>query len=404
MVDNRRLFMDVLSNLVAFILFFNMFAFVYVWGFGSVPWVYLIMAVPFFSMLVLRKLVKDVGIFAVVHIVYVVLPFFIFDGLFLVVIATCFAAVAVGHSMASFIKGEWTINGNTALIVMAVLVVSLFAAEMREYAVAGIEGLINASAVMTLGAVVLFVAMDNLNVSLRWFLNRERPEGAAEQGVVEANDGMAVVFMAVVTTLAALSVFFPSGRVVMGILRGIWFVISSVVGLLLRLANLIWGEYYEEGLPPVFEEAPVGVYVGELEPDPAIEEIYFFWNIFAVVAAVVSVFLLIVFVVSIVRALREKKFSAGRETKEELATGDTVSKLKFSLGDLAVFLPRFSMKAKHTVRKAYIKKVNRHIKEGVVVERWHTPEVIADGIRPHEDIDELTQAYEAVRYGKGLKS
>jgi len=52
------------------------------------------------------------------------------------------------------------------------------------------------------------------------------------------------------------------------------------------------------------------------------------------------------------------------------------------------------------VRRAYYKKVKRHIRKGAVVRPSFTTKEIGLSIQPREDISELTLAYEQTRYGK----
>ena len=149
----RRLFMDILSNLVVFILMFNIFAFVYAAAYGGPPHMFLFFAIPFFALFVLRKKVKDIGIFLVAHIICLVLPFFIFDGLFIIVLATIFAAFTAAHSISCMLsKRERALTGGLAAAAVAIFTVSLLLLNLREEPVPGIDGLVTASAVITLGA------------------------------------------------------------------------------------------------------------------------------------------------------------------------------------------------------------------------------------------------------------
>jgi hypothetical protein len=52
------------------------------------------------------------------------------------------------------------------------------------------------------------------------------------------------------------------------------------------------------------------------------------------------------------------------------------------------------------IRRAYYKKVRRHIRQGAAVAQQDTAREIASKIRPRENIDDLTSLYERARYSK----
>jgi len=77
-----------------------------------------------------------------------------------------------------------------------------------------------------------------------------------------------------------------------------------------------------------------------------------------------------------------------------------MTRLKGMFDGFASFLPKLRTLPRDPTRRAYYKKVHRHIKKGVPILESDTPDMIADKIRPAEDIDALTAEYEQVRYGR----
>ena len=88
-----------------------------------------------------------------------------------------------------------------------------------------------------------------------------------------------------------------------------------------------------------------------------------------------------------------------RTTQLEEETEDVIQ-YKFKLRDLKMFLPKPKERVKDPVRRQYIKTVKKHMKQGIFVGQGDTPKMIEAKIKPKEDVRELTQSYEVVRYGK----
>jgi hypothetical protein len=400
MGKRRLLLMDSMSNLVAFLVLFNIFAFVFAMDNGRLDWIYLLMAAPFALMLFLRKKIKKMRYFLASHLVVPVLPFAAWPDMRIFVMLMVFAVIATFYSIHRRSKGEWNMQGTSAVLVIAFLAAMsvLYATYLPD--IAGIGILLNISSLISLAAVVLYMHLDNMQFSMDLI-------GIAHHGNVSHSSSVSnvliAVFLIIIVIFGALSVLFPSEAAILVIGR----LLVDIVLLPLRfLVFVLQGIGGEELL---LEDAPLeplilGEALFEFEGLPE-EESHPFYGIISAVVQFLAVLGVLVAVTAAVATIFYRLYLAFRRKKRperhSLMPDDTVSKLKFVLGDLKELLPRFRLGTRHPVRRAYIKKVNSHIKTGLDVRPHYTPEVIADKIRPKEDIDELTQRYQKVRYGKG---
>ena len=112
-----------------------------------------------------------------------------------------------------------------------------------------------------------------------------------------------------------------------------------------------------------------------------------------VIAVCMLILAAVFFIRLIIRFIRKKsKLDKDTGTIEESIGGSL-------LEDLKALLPVFGGRI-HPVRKAYAKKVNKHISLGIPIKNKDATNVIAAKIRAKEDIDGLTAEYELIRYGR----
>ena len=174
--------------------------------------------------------------------------------------------------------------------------------------------------------------------------------------------------------------------------------LRTFINLIGRLSSAISTESRAEASGEEFHFVYFQIAEGQEVPVEALTQ--WPWYILSGILILGIIFVLWLVTAKTIKAIKEK-MKKSRGGDESGGTGDETDKMKFSIGDLASFLPRFRFNAKHKhpIRRAYIKKVNGHIKQGVVITSSHTPEKIAMRIKEREDISELTEIYEAVRYG-----
>jgi hypothetical protein len=401
MGKHRAFLMDALSNLVAFLVFFNLFAFAFAMS-NAQPdehtvWIYLLLAVPFAFMYFLREKVKKMRHFLVIHFAMLVLPFATLSNLWIFGLFMGFAVPTIIYSFYRKGKSEWNMQGRTA-----VWVIALFAALSLLYAayfpeMEGKGALLNISSLVSLAAVVLYMHFDNMRFGLGLMGSHHKKS----DNISAVSNMLITVFLIIIVIFGALSILFPSEAAAVILVR------LLVDIILLPFQFIAWILQSIGGPVESFDELPIlgDMFLGSLIDEYwGPEELAVRNRILMYIVGTFAVLVLVGAAVAVLAAIFYRIYRAfGREKevgKYSLIPEDGIGKLKFVLGDFKELLPRFKLSTKHPVRRVYIKKVNGHIKQGLEVRPHYTPEIIADKIRPKENIDELTQKYEEVRYGR----
>ena len=401
-MEKRRLIMDLLSNLVAFLVFFNIFAFVFVSINGRMPWAYLLLALPFFALVFVRSKIKKFRYFFVIHLALLVLAIVTQSGAWISGIPVIgFAIVSIGYSVHMKIKGEMSLQGSTAIWVIIVLAALslLFANAHPDMESAPI--LINVSSLASLAALVLYMHLDNMRFSLKLLGEKDHRKQTA--GASHLSNLLITIFLIIIVIFGALSVIFPSDAAALVLLRLAGNILLLPFQIILWVLGLILpqGEGgYELIMIP--EEFFYGYYGAD--PEIAEEEVALWIRVMGIIVAILAGIIVAAAVIGLIVLVINELYKAfsrkNEEGKQSLMPDDVITKLKFVMGDFRDLLPRFRLAAKHPIRRAYIKKINSHVKRGFILHPHYTPEKIADKIRPTEDIDELTEKYEEVRYGR----
>jgi len=317
----------------------------------------------------------------------------------MLIIALLFALALAGYSIASMIKGEWKMKGNVALGCIIIFLLMFMILDAIGTEAQGFYTLIDVSAWLCLALIMLHMHMDNLELKLKSFIKNQK---TLVQGSVTAVNNAAISFFVGIIAVFGFISFLTGGNALVFVVQFLRNTIGDFFRFLATLMGLYASEEIRHEAVALFE-IPTGGTPAELvfeEPEIAYNWIETFWNMLAPVGFVIIIVVVVGFILNLVKRLRKKLKREVDEKKEIIAQVDRVGKLKFTLGDLAVFLPKFRINTKHPIRKEYIKKVNSHIKRGIKVLPCHTPEKIADKIRSAEDIDKLTEMYESVRYGR----
>jgi len=399
-MTKRRLLMDLLSNFVAFVVFFNVFFILYAGLHREMTWWYLLLAVPFYGLWLLRKFVRDIGIFLLLHLVLIVPPFFIFSDTGTMWFVVSFFVISTVYSIFMRIKGEHLMKFSTAVISVGLIFAGFVVMGRVMVTIGYVQGATQVatfSALAVLIAVILFVQMDNLHFDLSMIRSHTGDKKRTEKKVFNVNNMLVASFSVLVAVFAIAAMFVPGGRVIAFLWRPIEFVINQVVRFVTFIMGLIIPEIGEMEPPERDDDFGVPMEFDYMEEDEEIPGQLFFilMGSFIIAGIAIGVIIGIIMIARAYLARKRRQEQGGRDAHD-----DAVDNLQFSLKDLAAFLPKLSFAPKHPVRKAYYKKVNGHIKQGIRILPSYTPEVIADRIRHQEDIDELTDAYEAVRYGR----
>ena len=174
-----------------------------------------------------------------------------------------------------------------------------------------------------------------------------------------------------------------------------WWVVTQLLLLILRsffwLVQLLFGGLdFSLNLPetvPMPTEALIEELTYLTDTNPPEMHPMLGWVVLA------AVFIAVVAVL----ALGVRTFAGGSNTTAKAQSSDR--KQKLSKQKHAKTTPTHR-KPKNPTRRAYVKKVRQHIKNGTKVAVYDTTQDIKQAIAEQEDIGELTQAYEQVRYGR----
>ena len=388
--------MELLSNLIVFVLIFSVFSVVFSMSEHRVAWEFVILALPFFAMYVMRRWVRNVPAFVTGHVVLIALPFLMLSDMALAVIAAVFMVVAAIFSVLVAIKGELRFQLGQIIgivsIIAAAHIMSNVMANRDNYHLYGLDLFTRASILLVMAAGVVYIQMDNLHANLRVF----GTAGEADSNVFRNNNRTVSGFSAVLVIVAvAMMVLGPAMAMFMRFL-------GAIANLLMQLPIFFIPaqRYGDEAIVDLYGVPTAQDVYDEIwgDEEVSVEVLTEWpWYVFAAILFVFVVISIALMAMGVGRALANRK--RRDEGDDIIISEDELVKMKFSARDLAMFFPKLRANIKHPLRRAYIKKVRGHMKQGVDVQHHHTPDAIADLIRQREDIDGLTGEYEAVRYG-----
>ncbi|MCL2416229.1 MAG: hypothetical protein FWD01_05370 [Defluviitaleaceae bacterium] len=401
MNKKRQLAKDIISNIFVYFIFFNIFMFAYQTTFGSMGIQFHLLAVPFFLFFIIRRVCKNFMIFMLAHFILIALPMFLISNFILMLTMTGFAIAVSVFSLTVRFVGERKLTMGSFLLAL-VINVTLFSL-METYTTGNslVFGLLNYSFLAMLACVMLYIHLDNVDFSLTILSTQYRKP---MNNVINHNNRMISIFIGAVIVIGIVSSFLPGGFIIGNIAGFIWFFLS---GLIMFLANIFarLGSLIMRTPPP----APV-----EIETDLTLEEMAILldqgneasiWQLFTQIANIIGIVFLTVIIIVIVlygSFTIYRKFNARNidgDEADSLMPTDVFTGIKVLFSDLRKMLPKFRNAARHPVRRAFVRKINTHMRLGTQILPSDTPDKICDKIRPKENIDELTEQYEKVRYG-----
>ena len=383
MTELRRTFKDLLSIGVLCVCLYSFVWVLAISMFDDVGPGLALLMVPFVLMYVIRRLAVKGHVFLVLSVLLCLVSWFFLrlewaDSFVIFVLV-----ISLGYSIYAWFNIELE-PGFVSGIVFMVLHFFLFGMVSSDEEYASVyQARVLFSFLIIVCLTVLYQQMDRLDFKLYFY---KSTDNLSSKRFMHINNMMGLAFAGLILVAGYLSFFFPLHLI------GMFF--SWLASLISRL--LIRFVPDETLLMEVFGPPPMEIDFGE-------EEIYWealtdTWNfailnrIFQVLATIIIVLLVLYFLYSIVKKIKPRKKNEKLEDVQE-EVGLTGS----LLDDLFDLLPRFK-RLRHPIRRAYEKKVNFHIKQGVMVEIHDTTEKIADKIREAEDIDDLTAKYEIIRY------
>jgi len=390
-IGTRALVKGLLVDLVVFLLFFTTFAFIYQSTYGDIPMLYLLLAIPFFLMSVMRlAITKDKILFFILHIVLVAAaPLLPFDYTLRLSFAAFMLASAV-YSIATKFKSSWSLNYKTAMFVL-IFKLSVFAL-LNVFHNDGttIFIFLNISTLLIFVIIITYIHIENLDFNLLMHKSLHRRH---DDRVITANNKLAIIFAAILAGVGTISIFAPLGTIISTVFARVYSVVAW--GLLIVFNGVL--SVIAFFLPYIGE-----VTVTPIDGDPLAGD-YSSWDeivtgqrrIFEMVVALIIIAFFIFLYKKFILG-----FIASKKHKSFISADTTVSKVKRISKGFVRLIPRLRGLIKHPLRRTYIRKVRSHIKHGVAIMPYDTPDKIANKIYHREDIGDLTDKYEEVRYGK----
>jgi hypothetical protein len=396
----RETVKDILANMVVFLLFFSGLTSVYMIMFNELPWLYILLVVPFFILYLVRRLVFVKFTFFAIHGLCLALPLLFTRTPIEMIPFYVVVVLIIIYSLRIRTKQEWRpetgqIFGLTlSFAAMFFLVSTVFNASVEDT-----DRFFFAVTLIAISLAILVAQMDNIDNRLRFLPDHLKESSRV---VLSINNKLISGFMIILVTVGMLALFSPN---LWRFARyGVMVTLYALRALFMVLAVhwLLGGESDAVELveSPFIEPDDEGAALHFHDSEEMYDAFITLYNIHVIVFILLLVILILYASRNVIKALLKNFFNkVSGDEEEPLMPDDAMGKLKFLFGDIASFLPRFHP-SRHPIRRAYAKKVNRHIKKGVPITLSDTPDKIADKIRPTENIDGLTAQYERVRYGK----
>ena len=406
MKDYRTLTKHLLVNIVAFLVFANLLWVMTFAYFSEVEHAFWFLSIPFGLLYLIRIKAKNPLVFALLHTVVLLGAVFIIgdpDSWFAVLI---FMLVASLYSYYVKAKGERALSRLFGVHMLVLHVILFIFLERLTANAACMQILILLNFIVIAGFIIAYVHIENIDYRLMFLRSLSNYNYNADR-VLTFNNKMIAIFAALIMGVGFIGAIFPVGGALVRAFR--W-----VLGPVLRLMQAVhdgFGDEALQGFAPVFtnEDTPLqlsedGLYVyneyglQEFHEYMAVQEVDL-TTLFRIESVLIAIFalLLIIFVFYTFFKLFNRK---PKSTNAASSSDDTVIALSSNiLSDLKAMLPRFKARNRNAIRRAYAKKVNGHIKNGINIQAADTTVIIADKIRLSEDIDELTALYKTVRYG-----
>lgn len=379
MTSLRKTTKDLLALGVPF-----MFLWGFVWGFVrpvNVLHSFAALFVPYILLYIIRRFAKKGYVFIVLTLSVLVGSWFVLSGMWITVAVLAVLVAYLLYSVHAFYYFELEPGFSRCFFYFVVFVFMYSAVSGGENP--GVYQMrIIVSFLLIVSFAIIYHHMDNLDVKL--YMGKD---GRATRRVLRVNNAMSLMFIGIVSIAGISALFFP---------------INQIFGLFIRFFRWLfsWIPRREPdlGVHVVYEEVGFGAGF-DFEEAPRLMDFFEFRGP-GIITAILEVIGIVLVIAAVLHALyvlarkvkRTPKAVKLTDTQEEVALTGSI------FDDLRELMPKFRM-FRHPVRRAYEKKVNFHIKKGVVIENHDTTDKIADKIRKTEDIDELTAKYVVVRYG-----
>ncbi|MCL2204471.1 MAG: hypothetical protein FWB88_11105 [Defluviitaleaceae bacterium] len=403
MPNYRTTVKHLLANAVFFLVFVNLlWAVSFAW-FADYDYFFWFLALPFGLMYIARLKAANPIIFTFVHALLLLGAVFFIGDVDSWMLVLGFMAVALLYSYYTRIHGEPSVGRSFAVYMLILHVVVFIILDYMTADAERMQSVLLFNFIAMAGFIVVITHMDNVDYRLQYLRLSSKYDHNADR-VLSFNNKMITLFAVFFMGVGFAGAVLPMGAALVRLLRWVFWPVLSVMRLVPGGIETFFEARDGDTAPvPPPLEGPQEE-LTEYEPEvPPYEPEYLdegALTVFFIVVGVLSIAAALAFLLYLFR-LFYRRFSARRAAlKKASAQDDAVIAMPTNiLSDLKALFPRIKIRHRHAIRRAYTKKVNTHIKAGTKIIAADTTVVIADKIRPRENIDELTAQYEAVRYG-----
>jgi len=372
---------------------------------GQVSYFLWVLSVPFFGFMLTRFFTKQFNVFVLFHIAIVVLTVLVMGMGTYAVPTRVFLVFSLPLSFLLRSINEWLPGRATfgllfiCYLIMLIILRLLFT-EHRDFL--ELELQLVYMFLFSCAILLIYIQMDEFDYRLE-ILRRIDEYKHSANNVISMNNLLIGAFSFFVVAFATITMLLRPARLITNGLNAFF---SFFARLFARGAQEFMEniqdtgfEGFQEHQLPDSEDVYQMVY-HDLEPEPLSEETI---DTLIRINTIILIFVFIIIVILLIRVIY-KVYLRIRSQKDSNTPTDEdiiVTKLSHSFfADILNMLPTFKGANIHPLRKKYAKKVNSHIRAGVVILNTDTVEIIAEKIRETENIDSLTTQYEQVRYGR----
>ena len=394
-MNTRRLFTQRLLGDIFFFGFMHSIASVVIFlttGRTDVVFAALLLALPFFLLALVRTKIENIFLFSLLHIA--VLVFFVaIPPLPLewraFIAAFIFAAINYSFAVRQN-KGLKIEKGLVTFCCIFNTALVLFCGYMNANQIVSIPTFWT---FIMLLAYLLYMQSSRLDASLELVSNKMRQP---MHTITRFNNSIILGFVLLAALILLLAPFLPLGQFLA-------FLVSALLAVMRLAINFVLSFVREEVDIISAPQSSSGngggaIPVASTEPHPFwlfLEQLTFLLTSVVIVAVIVG-FLLYAFY-SIYRSFFANR-SSDSDIREYIGPASFVEQLRTNWGDFIRKAPTFSDDNAGHVRKAYYKKVQRHIRRGANITVTDTTSEICEKLSTKENISSLTELYNLARY------
>jgi len=405
-ISKRRLFFKtLLSNTILVIFLVTMAIMLHFIMSGQVSYFLWVLAAPFYGFMLTRFFTKQFSVFVLFHIAIVVVTVLVMGMGTYAVPTRVFLVFSLPLSFLLRSTNEWLPGRATfgllfICYLVLLVVLRLLFTEYRDFL--ELELQLVYMFLFSCGILLTYIQMDEFDYRLE-ILRRIDDYKRSADNVISMNNLLITVFSFIVVVFAIIGILLRPTQLILNGINAFWGFFARLFTrdaqeFMENIQEMPWYGFEEYEFPPAIGYNPIQE---AMEEYMVSEELAY--NITIRLNTMLFIIAMIFVVLVLIRVIY-RAYLRIRSQKDSNTPADEdiiVTKLSHSFfADIINMLPTFKGANIHPLRKKYAKKVNSHIRAGVIIHNSDTVEVIAEKIRKTENIDSLTTQYEQVRYGR----